>query len=216
VPITRLGKVQCPLQLQLPCRTVQEICSADHICDTLIRIVHDDAELIGEKSVATADHDISEPVQVQRAVALDAVGEIDPAAGDSKARRGGSGVAGTLTAGPGVPGIALGRDRLARTAALKRVTLLPQLLQRRLVQRQAGGLVYDIPVPEQVQGDQGLEDVPDAAGDDARGVQIFDPDPPAPAMVAGVQVAAERCDQRPQVQAAGGRGGEAAGVGLQR
>jgi hypothetical protein len=64
----------------------------------------------------------------------------------------------------------------------------------------------------QAEGIQGSQDPVRAAGNYAGGVEILDPQQPAAAMVAGIQVAADRRQKRSQVQVARRGGGEAAYV----
>ncbi len=55
-------------------------------------------------------------------------------------------------------------------------------------------------IPGEAEGFERAEDGVGAAGDDARGVQVFHAQQPPPAVMAGVEVTAQGRDERPQVQ----------------
>jgi hypothetical protein len=49
-----------------------------------------------------------------------------------------------------------------------------------------------------------VQDAIGTARDDARGVEVFHAQQPTPVVMAGVEVAAEGCNQRSEMQVAGG------------
>jgi hypothetical protein len=208
---------QCPLQLELPCRTVDQVGTADHIADVLLGIIDHHRELIGEYAITAADHDIAQWVKAKSAYSLQTISEFNRfTIPDAESGGGGAWLARAGTAGTGVAAIPLGRQAAARTAAFIGPAAGPQLLQAGLVEKQAGGLVADLPVPEQVQGLKGAQNIAGAAGDDTGGVEVFNPYQPAAAMMAGIDEAADRGQNRTGMQPAGRRGGKAAGIGIQR
>ena len=85
-----------------------------------------------------------------------------------------------------------------------------ELLQGGQVRRDPAALIDDFAVPLEAEPFQRAQDPVRTAGYDAGGIEILDPQQPPAAMVAGVQVAADRREKRSQVQVARRGGGEAA------
>jgi len=72
------AQAQCPLQLDLPARALQQVRATDHVGNVLIRIIDHHRELIGDQPVPTPDHHIPECGKALTLQALDAIVEFDP------------------------------------------------------------------------------------------------------------------------------------------
>jgi hypothetical protein len=103
-------------------------------------------------------------------------------------------------------------DLFARAAAGIDCAEALQFMQRLFIGRRAPALVDYFLVPMQSAGFQRAQDVVRGAGQAARRIEIFHAQQPAAAVMLGVEVAAQRGDQRAEMQRAGGGGGEAAAI----
>jgi hypothetical protein len=75
------------------------------------------------------------------------------------------------------------------------VAVCLELLQRRTVQRDPAGLIYDFAVPVEAESVQGAQDAVCTSRYDARSVEIFDPQQPPATVVAGIEIASD-CRQK--------------------
>src|SRR6516165_6578849 len=101
----------------------------------------------------------------------------------------------------------------ARAAALERQPETGEPPSGGRVALDALALVEKLPIPGEPVRLEDTKDLAGAVGDDSWAVQVLDAHQPAPAVMAGIDIAAERGEQRAQMQLAGGRGGEASDVG---
>jgi hypothetical protein len=79
-----------------------------------------------------------------------------------------------------------------------------QVSERRRVALGVAALVKDIAIPLQAEGLECAQNPIRTPRHDARRVQVFHAQQPLPAMMAGIEVAAESGDQRSEMQGSGG------------
>ena len=48
------------MEVDLARRGIQQVCAANHVCDALQRVVHDDGQLVGEQPVAAAQYEVAD------------------------------------------------------------------------------------------------------------------------------------------------------------
>ena len=177
----------------------------------LRRVVDHDRQLVGPRPVRPSQHEVPrDRSDVLDNLALEAIVERDDGAvGDPEADRGigapGTGDAATVHA-------ARGRQDAAAAVACEGEAGVQQAIQGSLVVGAPGGLPEDAAVRMQPERVECRELSPRRPGHFARRIQVLDPDQPFATGVAREQPAAERGEQRPGMQVAGGRGGETAAV----
>ena len=197
---------------------VEQVGTAHHMGDARIGVVDHHGELIGEETVGALDHVVARIVgEVDLLRALHCVIEADrafgahppgpPLATRRQAVAAGAGVAARAVAGQGLigelaPGAGAG---VGVAGGLERI-------QRCLIGCGAPALPDHLAIPFEAEACQRGEDACGGAGDCARGVDILDAQQPASAVGARFKKAADRGDQRAEVQRAGRRGREAADI----
>jgi hypothetical protein len=91
-----------------------------------------------------------------------------------------------------------------------------QTIERRLIESVALALPGYGLIPLEAERAEGLDDLLCAAGDFARRIEIFDSEQPLAAGATRIEIAGGRCDERPEVQRAGGRRSETTSVARER
>jgi hypothetical protein len=202
------------LQRDLPTGAGQQIGAPHHIGHVLRLVIHDHGELVSDYLILALDHEVPQLTLFEPAKPLYSIVEEHHRTVSEAQARGGWNAASCWSgaAGPGVTGVFAVARAAPCAAALEGAAAGLELVHGRKIKGDAAALVYDLAVPVQAEGIQGSQDPVRAAGNYAGGVEILDPQQPAAAMVAGIQVAADRRQKRSQVQVARRGGGEAAYV----
>jgi hypothetical protein len=221
-----VSESQGALKKQLAGRTGQQIGAANDVTNTLVCVVHDDGQLIGEEPVAAFDDEVAAlRLHVAGERSLNPILKLDRTGGHAKpdgARRAGildarsapAGVAGLLAGFDGARGCGYG---FPAAGAGVHEPLLPKSFQRLFVAIGALALADDGPGPFEAEGLEGSQDAICASWDFASPIDVFDTYEPFAALGVRIEIAGDGGDEGAEVQIAGGRGCEstavAAGIG---
>jgi len=194
------------LQQDLARGVVQQVGAANDVRDALVGIVDDNREHIRDQRIASLQDEI--PARRRDVLAeapADPVVELQGAGRyrESQRRR----RIGRPVRPPAGPRVALFLGQLTPAAAAA-VEQSParQLVESLPVRIPAAGLAQDRLRPFEAECGKSGQDALAGACDFARGVQVLDSDPPAPAAMAGVKVAAKGGQYRSNMQLPGRRG----------
>lgn len=194
------------IQRNLPHRRLNQIGAADDLGDPLKVVIDHHRQVVGKQSVATVDNKIfSRQRLVGDQRAAQAVGELQNRMGLAQTQRG------VFRPQPKVAAVtiidpAYGVDTRAGAGAVVAQPLLAQPGQRLAVGFVPLRLPEYLAVPVQTVVVELAQDGVGGPGDFARRVDIFNTNAPDTLVRAGLQVAAERGDQRAEVEFAGGEG----------
>ena len=205
--------------MDLARRRVEQVGAAHHVGHAGFGVVDHHCELVGEEAVGTLD-DVIAGVGGERDFlrALHRVVEADRAFGAHPPRAALATGRQAVATGAGVAARAIARERLVgelAPGARARIGMAGglQRVECGLVGGGAPALPHDLAIPFEAKAFEGGEDTLGGAGHRAWAVDILDAQQPASAVGARFQEAADRGDQRAEVQRAGRRGREAADVG---
>jgi hypothetical protein len=210
VRIRRSGHAEGPLQRNLPTCAGQQIGPAHHVGHVLHVVIDHYGELVGEDSVLAAYDEVAQLALPEPALSLySIVKEHHETVSEAEPRRGWEVAAcWSVAAGSGVTGVFVAAQLAPRAAALEGGAGGFELLQGRAVERQSMALVDNFAVPGQAEAFEGAQDAIRAPGDDARGIQILNADQPATAVMARIDIASYRGQERAEVEVPRRRRGE--------
>ncbi len=221
--VSRHRAAEQALQQDLPRRRGEQIRAAHHVGDALLEVIHHDGELVGEQAVGAPHDEIADFAgEVLLDPALEGVVECDhPIVHPHADRARLAPRRKPAAAGAGIDRLARKRkgrigDLPPRAGAAEHRLLAFQTRQRLAVGCAATALEHDLPVPFEAVRLERPENRPGGSGCFARRVQVLHAHEPLAAARARIETAADRRNERTEMQRPGGRGREAPAIGFCR
>ncbi len=207
--IARRGDAQALLQPDLARCRIDQVGTTHDIGNTRLGIVGDDRQLVGEQPVSPAQHAIPyRAFEILFDPPLNAVVTADhgvrypqaPGAGFSSGRQAATTGAGINPAAIDRKGACRAGNFPARAGTRVEVPVQSQSIEQRLVGVEALRLPDDIAIPFEAEALERGQNFIGRTRHVARGIDILDAHEPAPAGGTGIQIAACRRDQRPEME----------------
>jgi hypothetical protein len=217
----RRREAEAALEPDLTGRRRDQVGAAHDVGNALKFIVDRNSQLIGVQTVCPAQHEVADiTLEILRLPPLQTIDKgclrvADPEPPGPY----GAPVRQTVAAGSGIGQPAIDRrarrrvaNFLARAGAAIGQSGRLELFKRRAIGCETPALPEHFAIPLEAEALQRSQDVFRRARDIARRIDILHTHQPLAADAAGVEIAADRRDQRPEMQGSGGRRGKTAAI----